>query len=316
MRRASSLTAAAAAAAGGLLLATTAVAQSPGSPSNTPASQRYLYWDGRSEPAPATVASNQSQPVRTDLRRPNPVIPHGGFSAAAPPAHRGLTPAPGPARRSLTPANAWLQPPPAPAPQPAPIAAAPVAAVPVAAASAMPVPQPRPTPEYLPDQGGRGQPTPVETVAWSPPPPPPEATPDTSAVADPMAPRRDAPIFRMARPATPQPSAPPVAELAAPSGPATPAQPQPQPQRVAQITNSGEAAPRQGARYYSVHRQNGRDPDALDMPASTYVDALVITGVESLDTQDLAEPEQGPTLIRDRNGNIRSAPAASDGDHR
>ena len=51
------------------------------------------------------------------------------------------------------------------------------------------------------------------------------------------------------------------------------------------------------------------------MPAPTYVDALVVSEIESLASQDLAAPEQGPTLIRDRNGNMRAAPAPSDGDH-
>ena len=83
-----------------------------------------------------------------------------------------------------------------------------------------------------------------------------------------------------------------------------------------EVANSGESPPRQaGGRYYSVHRQNGRQPDALAMPAPTYVDAIVVSGIETLASQDLAAPEQGPALIRDRNGNMRAAPAASDGDH-
>ena len=64
-----------------------------------------------------------------------------------------------------------------------------------------------------------------------------------------------------------------------------------------------------------VHRQTGREPDPLDMPAPTYVDALVVSMAETPATQDLAAPAEGPTLIRDRNGNLRAAPAASDGDH-
>jgi hypothetical protein len=83
-----------------------------------------------------------------------------------------------------------------------------------------------------------------------------------------------------------------------------------------EVANSGEAPPRQaGGRYYSVHRQNGREPDALTLPEPTYVDSLVVTGIETMASQDLAAPEQGPTLIRDRNGNMRAAPAPSDGDH-
>ena len=79
---------------------------------------------------------------------------------------------------------------------------------------------------------------------------------------------------------------------------------------------SGEPAPRAaGGRYYSVHRQNGRDPDPLAIPEPTYVDGLVVGEIETLASQDLAAPQEGPTLIRDRNGNLRAAPAASDGDH-
>jgi hypothetical protein len=36
---------------------------------------------------------------------------------------------------------------------------------------------------------------------------------------------------------------------------------------------------------------------------------------ETIASQDLAAPEPGPTLIRDNQGRLRSAPAASDGDH-
>jgi len=81
------------------------------------------------------------------------------------------------------------------------------------------------------------------------------------------------------------------------------------------VSNSGERPPTQGGRYYSVHRQNGREPDALEMPAPNYVDALVVTMPETIASQDLAAPEQGPTLIRDAQGRTRRAPAASDGDH-
>ncbi|HRJ64423.1 MAG TPA: hypothetical protein PLR59_08740, partial [Brevundimonas sp.] len=95
----------------------------------------------------------------------------------------------------------------------------------------------------------------------------------------------------------------------------TPRPAAPQPRRVAEVSNSGERPPTQGGRYYSVHRQNGRQPDALEMPAPNYVDALVVTMPETIASQDLAAPEQGPTLIRDAQGRIRHAPAASDGDH-
>lgn len=242
-------------------------------------------------------------------RRPNSVIPHGG-QASAPRA--ALTPAPGPARRTLTPANAWMQ----PAPQP--IAAQPVPQPVIPAPQPQPVrsqPQPQPAVDYLPNQG-RGQPAPVEAVYAPPPPAAPAPAPaPADRAADPMAPRRDAPIFRMQQGATPQPMPAQVAADAAPQAAAASADQPPRPVRVATVVNTGEQPPQQGARYYSVHRQNGRQPDALVMPTPTYVDALAVTMTETPASQDLAQPDQGPTLIRDGQGRMRAAPAASDGDH-
>jgi len=306
LRRASTL-AAVLAAASGLLLADAVSAQS---------SPRHLSWPGRAA-APTPEAAPASPPAaqRADVRRPNPVIPHGGFTTAQPVSH-GLTPAPGPARRTLTPANAWLRPAPMPA-APAPAPAAPVMAPAVAPTPPPPPPPPaavRPVPEYLPDQGGRGQPAPAEVVY-------PAAAPVAEAAVDPMAPRRDAPIFRLQQtPPAPAALAPAVASAPAADAPpvATTAvadRSAPQP-RLVQVVNSGEAPPRaEGGRYYSVHRLNGREPDALVMPEPTYVDGLVVSNIDTLASQDLAAPEPGPTLIRDRNGNLRAAPAASDGDH-
>ena len=305
MRRAPILTTALLAAAGVVLFAGAAAAQSAGGPgAGAPAAEsrglRYLSWPSRSAAAPAApvaaapVAAVPAAPVRRDLRRPNTVIPHGGFAAAAPaPARPGLTPAPG-ARRTLTPANAWMQPaaPPAPLPAPPPVAAQPLPA---------PAPAHRATPDYLPDPAGRGQAVPAGMI-YAPPPGDP---------SDPMAPRRDAPIFRMQQDA---PAAPPTVAPAVPPASAAAAD-APAPRRLADVANSGEPPPQQGGRYYSVHRQNGRQPDALEMPAPTYVDALALTMPDTIASQDLAAPEQGPTLIRDSQGRLRQAPAASDGDH-
>ncbi|MCS6622791.1 hypothetical protein N0B44_07710 [Roseibacterium beibuensis] len=293
MRRASTL-AALLVAAGGLLLADAASAQSD---------PRYLSWSGRGDATPPQSREPAGPvPVRRDTRRPNPVIPHGGV-AARESAPRGLTPAPGPARRSLTPANAWLRPPAStPEPAPAAVIAQPPAAHPAAA------PQPRPVPEYLPDQGGGGQPAPAEVI-YPVPAQPVDVRPE--GVSDPMAPRRDALIFQM-QASTPPPVTGPAPETA----PSTPRSEAPQPRPVMEVVNSGEAPPRQaGGRYYSVHRQNGRDPDPLSLPAPTYVDGLVVSEIDTIASQDLAAPEDGPTLIRDRNGNMRAAPAPSDGDH-
>jgi hypothetical protein len=297
LRRASTLAAAALAVTGLMALADAASAQSASGAGQT-RGLRYLSWPGRAEAAdPAARHAAPPPDVRGDLRRLNTVIPHGGFAAAEPPSPRRLAPAPGAPRRTLTPANAWLQPPsPVPAPAPAP--------PPVTTTSVATPPPLRPGPDYLPDQGGRAQSAPAEVVY--PAPAGPDAAVPAAAASDPMAPRRDAPIFRMQQtPPTPQaePAARPRAEAPA------------APRRIAEVAGSGERPPQQGARYYSVHRQNGREPDALVMPAPTYVDALVVSMTEAPTSQDLAEPERGPTLIRDQNGAMRAAPAASDGDH-
>jgi len=304
LRRAPILTTALLAAAGVALFAGAASAQSADVPAGEARGLRYLSWSSRGEVVPTAPATTSGAPAaaRRDLRRPNTVIPHGGFAAAAPaPTRPGLTPAPG-ARRTLTPANAWMRP---VAPPPEPAMAAPAAPAPAPAAAA---PRPRATPDYLPDPGGRGQAVPAEMIYA------PATAPAATGPVDPMAPRRDAPIFRM------QQDAPVAHPAAAPDAPgvqpaaAAPA-PAPQPRRVAEVRNSGERPALQGGRYYSVHRQNGRQPDVLEMPEPTYVDALAVSMPETIASQDLAAPEQGPTLIRDAQGRVRPAPAASDGDH-
>lgn len=309
MRRAPILSTALLAAAGVVLFAGPASAQSASAPASEARGLRYLSWSNRPEPAaPAVAAPADAPAARRSLRRPNTVIPHGGFAPSAPaPARPGLTPAPG-SRRTLTPANAWMQPAAAP-PEP-------VMPPPPAPAPSAPTPQPRATPDYLPDPGGRGQAVPAEIVYAPAPAAPPPPAPIATQPADPMAPRRDAPIFRMqqdaplAAPAVAPAAAAPVVQPAA-----APPRPAPRPRRIAEVSNSGQRPPQQGGRYYSVHRQNGRQPDSLEMPEPTYVDALVVTMPETIASQDLAAPEPGPTLIRDNQGRLRSAPAASDGDH-
>ena len=287
-------------------LAGAAAAQTPG-PAARP-DLRQLSWSGRTLTATPTDAP---VPARGDLRRPNLVIPHGGFSATASPVPPAA-PAPAP-RRTLTPANAWIRassPPPAPAAAAVPAPAHAEAPAPVRVAPS--APRDAATPEYLPDQGGRGQPVPAD-VAYAPAPEPAPSgvvAPAQGGPADPLAPRRDAPIFRLQR-GTPAPG--PAAEPPAPAPRAEAAAPTLR--RVAEVTNTGERPPQQGARYYSVHRQNGRQPDVLEMPEPTYVDALAITMTATPASQDLAQPDQGPTLIRDNQGRMRPAPAASDGDH-
>lgn len=304
------------AAAGGTLMCGPTLAQSAGATASEARGLRYLSWSSRAEAAQPAVAAGAGAPAeRRTLRRPNTVIPHGGFAASVPPPPRpGLTPAPS-ARRTLTPANAWMQPEAPPAAPPSlepPMAAAP-RSVPAPAPAPAAAPPSRATPDYLPAPSGRGQPVPAEMI-YAPAPASPRAQAGTEPL-DPMAPRRDAPIFRLQQeaPAAPPAFAPTVAPAVQPGARSPHAAPQPR--RVAEVSSSGERPPQQGGRYYSVHRQNGRQPDALEMPAPTYVDALVVTMPETIASQDLAAPEPGPTLIRDNQGRMRRAPTASDGDH-
>lgn len=129
-------------------------------------------------------------------------------------------------------------------------------------------------------------PAPARVVAPEPAPP----QPSSAAAADPMAPRRDAAIFRMGSPAASATEAPaPVQQAAAASyGP--------------------------GGRYYSVHRQNGRQPDAVAMPAPVYLDALPVDMERAPQSEDLAEPPAAPTVLRDANGRIRPAPPSTGDD--
>lgn len=141
--------------------------------------------------------------------------------------------------------------------------------------------------------------TPASVPAAPPPPvaPPPAAT--NAAPADPMAPRRDALIFRMqgssgtAPAAAPQPPAPAVVANRTPV--------------AASTTGPAE----QGARYYSVHRQNNRQPDPTPLPPATYVDAIAVDLPASLASQDLAAPPEPPTLIRNAQGRLQGMPDTS-----
>jgi len=309
----------------------------------TPATQ-YITWAGR---GPAVMPEAvRTADATTPRRRSNAVIPHGGFASAVP------MPQPeAPARaqpRTLTPASAWTapRPAPAPAPEPIPAPAAETAASPTHVGSVdLPPPpraapyqpriQPGPQPQrqaqpLLPDYvaGQGGQPAPSQAVyAEAAPTPVPAPVPapvyeeppaQPPADYDPMAPRRDAPIFRLQRPA-PQPAAesataPPAAAQAAPAS--APVAEAPAPRLIAAVAaNPADHPSLQGSRRYSVHRQNGQQPDAVPLPAPTYVDALAVTLTETPASQDLAEPAPGPNLYRDAQGRIRAAPAASDGDH-
>ncbi|MFN4295918.1 MAG: hypothetical protein ACK4FB_03685 [Brevundimonas sp.] len=247
-------------AAGLVLAASSADAQSAGDPgASRQAGLRTLTWPGKAEgprpDQPAAVAAAQTLETAppAPLQIQPSVLPD--YTASARPFPQGLTPA-----------NAFGSPPvvsagPAWASTPVPysqVAAAGTAPVHAAPAPRTPVAQ---TP-----------------VAHTPVAQTPVRSPRTEAGAtgamqatpgdDPMAPRADAPVRRMA------------ANAAAEAAP-----PAPRPR-------TGPDS-RDGARYYSVHREAGRAPDPATLPAPFFLDSAPV---------DLAEPPPPPTLMRSQGG--------------
>ena len=132
--------------------------------------------------------------------------------------------------------------------------------------------------------------------AWGAPPAPAVPSPpaylatpalqphaETPAPTDPYAPRRDAPIFRLQE--TPSVEAPTT---------------------TAQTQDAPRAPSANGSRYYSVHRQAGRQPDSPRLPEPVYLDALPVELTNPVSSDDLAAPAAAPQMIRDANGRLRA----------
>lgn len=270
--------------AGACLAASGAQAQS----APTPAPGRYLTWANRpADTTPANVAAEQT-------RARNAMIPRRVAPSQAP--YRPMmqpTSTPLLASRGLTPASAWLGPRVAPAfapgsPDPISYATTGIASAPTSSA---------------PTAVERAASPPVERVA-----------------ADPMAPRRDAPVFNLPRQTSaaqapmPQEAPQPVADTSDPMAPRRDArifqmqQGQPQGQEQAALPASTQAAPsgqssvqvgQSGARYYSVHRDAGHRPDPTALPEPVYFDSVAL---------DLAEPPENEPQTRDAQGRRRVVP--------
>lgn len=278
---------------------------------------RYLSWPGkppvsaRATPTPAVIQTEAPAPTVTAASRTLP----GAIPLAR------LSPAPStttPRSNGLTPASAWMPqraPTPAEPAQIAPVEAAPVETVPAQATRVAPspyvpepqpsAPQPQPEPQRqaepasVPQQAAQAEPQPApQTAVQAEPQPAPvpqqaaQAEPQPApqpAVADPMAPRRDAPIYRLQRP---QAGAPLDAAAVAASN------------QAAQTPVAGDNS----ARYYSVHRQAGRHPDAIPSPQQTYLDSLPVQMAQTPQSSDLAQPDGPPALIRNANGALRAVP--------
>ncbi|WP_295215231.1 hypothetical protein [uncultured Brevundimonas sp.] len=255
---------------------------------------RYLSWPGkppvaaRATPTPAVIQAEAPAPTVTAANRTLP----GAIPLAR------LSPAPStatPRSNGLTPASAWMPqraPTPAEPAQITPVEAAPVETVPATATRVAPspyVPEPQPSaPQPQPEPQMQAEPAPIpQQAAQAEPQPAPQQA--QAAVADPMAPRRDAPIYRLQRP---QAGAPLDAAAVAASG------------QAAQTSPAGDNT----ARYYSVHRQAGRHPDAIPAPQQTYLDAMPVQMAQTPQSSDLAQPDGPPALIRNANGALRAVP--------
>ncbi|ANC53997.1 MAG: hypothetical protein ACJAVC_000390 [Brevundimonas sp.] len=259
---------------------------------------RYLSWPGkpavaaRATPTPAVIQAEAPAPTVTAANRSLPgAIPLARLSPAP-----SVTPSIStPRSNGLTPASAWMPqraPTPAEPAHSAPVEAAPVETAPAQATRVAPspyVPEPQPSaPQPQPEPQMQAEPAPVPQQAAQAEPQP-ATQPAQAAVADPMAPRRDAPIYRLQRP---QAGAPLDAAAVAASGQAAP------------TPTAGDNS----ARYYSVHRQAGRHPDAIPAPQQTYLDAMPVQMAQTPQSSDLAQPDGPPALIRNANGALRAVP--------
>lgn len=249
-----------------VLLAACALPEAAAAQQSNGAGLRYLSWPGkaavaapRANPTPAPAVAVAETPAPTPIRA----------SAPIPLARLEPAPVPTPSSRGLTPASAWLGSPHPAASAPTPEAAP--APQPYFPEPAAPVPAPVPAPP--PAQVAEAAPQPAALA----PAPATAPQPLETAAVDPMAPRRDAPIFRLQRP---------DGSVAAPP-------------------QSGAAS---SARYYSVHRQAGHEPDAIARPAAVYLDALPVQLAQTPTSTDLAQPDGPPTLLRGADGKVRALP--------
>lgn len=256
---------------------------------------RYLSWPGKAK-------TGQSAAPRAETPSPTPV----GRSMPLP---RIAAPAPAPAvasRRGLTPASDWTTPPAAASSatlQPYVPSREPAAHAPTPPVDAQTAAAPSPAPSALPEQvlvEAQGQ---AEVAS-------------AAAVFDPMAPRRDAPIFRLQAQAQPAVEAPrPTASETSGSNPAPAPQPLLQTGAQPQLVQAAlSSAPVLGARFYSVHRQAGRKPDPIAPAQPIYLDALPVEMTQTPSSADLARPDGPPALLRNSDGTVRAAPQTTEDD--
>ncbi|OGN47732.1 MAG: hypothetical protein A3E24_05745 [Caulobacterales bacterium RIFCSPHIGHO2_12_FULL_68_13] len=262
---------------------------------------RYLSWPGKPPvaqgAAPTLRRIPQPTPVGAAVDTPVSFIPLARLPAPAP----ASKPTP---HRGLTPASDWIAPVPttptmATTPQPYVAAPAPVEATPSPVHAETVVAAQDPAPAQSPVQA---QPH-TQTQAQA------EAAPEPAF--DPMAPRRDAPIFRLQRQTTAQ-TAP---ETAAQAQGGTKGETGAETASAAPPAMLQAAlAPVQGARFYSVHRQAGHQPDRINPVQPIYLDALPVEMTQTPSSADLAQPDGPPALQRNSDGSVRAMPQTTGDD--
>lgn len=239
-----------------------------------PTGPRYLSWANRT--TSTTPADISAARVRRDII-PRRVAPS---QSLARPAMQPFNPPMPVTDGGLTPASAWIGPRVAPAF--APGVPDPLSYATTEMDAALP---PLPTRAEVPARTAAAR-------AEVPPPPPsqPIYAPTSAAAADPWAPRRDAPIFRLQ-------SQEPTAAPAEPQGDTADAAPV----RLSQAPGVVPASGQPQARYYSVHRAAGRQPDPTVIPEPVFFDSVAL---------DLAAPPDIQQPTRDVQGRRAPVPNA------
>ena len=164
------------------------------------------------------------------------------------------------------------------------------------------------SPDYTPARSVAGRPMRSNDPYFEAPPQvraamQPEGAPVLNPAAyDPMAPRADAPIFRMAQ--ARQQSVEAAQHSEAETPPAADTQDKSAPRQMAEAAPSRPGdAPRQGPRYYSLHRDAGHEPDPVVLPESVYIGGA---------SMDLAEPPPAPVVQRTVNGRVQAITSNQD----
>ncbi len=241
---------------------------------------RYLSWAGKAPVhRPATVPAAPRRVAATaTIPRTGPDLSALARLDPPAPAVRSITP-----RRGLTPASDWISPAPAPLAQPAAHVAG-------------------------------AEPAPAPALVAAPPAVEPSDSPKVEAGFDPMAPRRDAPIFRLRQQTAAEPPlsdeapapAPAPASASTSANPDAPVAAQPRTVQTALATTP--PPPVLGARFYSVHRQAGRQPDPIQAVQPIYLDGLPVEMTATPSSTDLARPDGPPALLRNSDGTVRAMP--------